>query len=687
MNIKMKAKTKNKTGPAKKTSIKVKLIFIPLAVVLLVISGIALISSYFTRQGFLDEMKQNGLNTSAHFIDRLEDNTNSLQALNSMLEAKTRTSANIINLNRDQLTNEVLTSLAKELEVDEINYYDSAGKVLYSTIPSYVGRYIPEESIVRDFMASSDGEFTEEIRQDSESEAFSKYGYVKNEGGEFTQIGIAADRVQALTDAFSPQVLVAKMATDPGVEYAMLIGTDLVSVAHNNKEEIGIVFDDVGRKTAAIDGIPYAGFRDYDAGNTTVYDVCYPAVINGELIGSVSIGYSMTSVQAAILKNLIVSIISAILAVLILGFVLYRSANDSIKVINRLKEQMDFMADGDFSHHAPEYLLSRKDEFGEISQAVATMQSSIYGVIKNVIEASAQLAASSQQLTATSQQSAVAADEVAKVIEDIAHGATYQAKETEQGVLSISELGDLVMGNQRNMKTLNTTTERVNSLKDEGLLILTDLVEQTRINSQSSREVQAIIINTNESAARIESASEMIKNIADQTNLLALNAAIEAARAGDAGRGFAVVADEIRKLAEQSSKFTGEISIIINDLTDKTSRGVKTMEELEKIGDSQSISVSTANNKFDGIAEAIEDMERIIYTVNTSSDEMARKKEDIITIIEHLSAISQENAAGTEEAAASVEEQTASTEEIAHSSEALAKIAEELNRRVAQFTL
>ena len=55
--------------------------------------------------------------------------------------------------------------------------------------------------------------------------------------------------------------------------------------------------------------------------------------------------------------------------------------------------------------------------------------------------------------------------------------------------------------------------------------------------------------------------------------------------------------------------------------------------------------------------------------------------------IEGLSAISQQNAAGTEEASASVEEQTSSTEEIAHSSEALAKIAVELNEQVSKFTI
>jgi len=330
-------------------------------------------------------------------------------------------------------------------------------------------------------------------------------------------------------------------------------------------------------------------------------------------------------------------------------------------------------------------LLKRNDEISMIAQAIITMQQNFTTLIKSVSGISQQVAASSEQLTSTSQEAATAVDEVARTIEEIARGASDQAKETQEGAIHISGLGERIAENQTMMKRLNDAIEKVNTLRNKGTEALEVLIQKTTESDQATSEVHQIIIGTNESAQKIEVASQMIKSIAKQTNLLALNAAIEAARAGDAGKGFAVVADEIRKLAEQSNNFTDEIAVIIKELSYKTEEAVKTIEQVGQIVIAQNESVNNTNKRFDGISHAIEKARDIIKSLNQSGLEMEGKKEEIIDIIQNLSAISEENAAGAEEASASVEEQTASMAEIANASEALAKLAEEMQMNISQF--
>lgn len=179
----------------------------------------------------------------------------------------------------------------------------------------------------------------------------------------------------------------------------------------------------------------------------------------------------------------------------------------------------------------------------------------------------------------------------------------------------------------------------------------------------------------------------MIRNIAEQTNLLALNAAIEAARAGDAGRGFAVVADEIRKLAEDSNKFTKEIEEIVAELIDKTNSAVTTMQEASVLMTAQTEGVEVTKTKFEGISTAIEKTKEALGMMNQTGEAMNLKKDEMIDIIQNMSALSEENAAGAEQASASVQEQTSSMEQIAEASEELAKLAEEMQRGIARFKI
>lgn len=378
------------------------------------------------------------------------------------------------------------------------------------------------------------------------------------------------------------------------------------------------------------------------------------------------------------------AIIILILATTLITFLSGSITKPILTVTKKIQEfsQLNFLAD---ENSMKAKYLNSKDETGDMVRALRIMRDNVAEFIIKTADATEQVAASSEELTAISQQAAISSDEVAKTIEEIARGAGDQAKDTEKTAVNIEELGNLLEQDTNYIKELNTATFQIEKEKEEGFIILNELIHKTQKNNDATENVYQIIKNNNENTEKIESASIMIQSIADQTNLLALNAAIEAARAGEAGKGFAVVAEEIRKLAEQSNSFTNDIKAVINELKKKSQNAVDLMKEAKQIGEEQTKSVVATEGKFDGIAEAIDAVKAIINKLNNCSDLMSENKNRIVDLTQNLAAVSQENAAGTEQAAASMEEQAATIQEIANSGNNLAAIAEELKVLISRF--
>lgn len=390
-------------------------------------------------------------------------------------------------------------------------------------------------------------------------------------------------------------------------------------------------------------------------------------------------GFSAAKVKALKVIQSVLMVFNLILLIAIW----FMSSNRISQPIQKLIEIVQHL---NVSENIPEHFMNRKDEVGGLSRAFQGVIHNIRNMVEGLAFSSEKLAESAAFLKSISQESSTAAMEIAKTIEGIAHGASDQANEIQNGVAQMDVLGHLVAEDQKKVEDLRQATDRVEQLKDEGTMILADLIKTTHQNGKSAQEVQETILETNESAKNIVEASLKIKEIAAQTNLLALNAAIEAARAGEQGRGFAVVAEEIRKLAEDSNRFTTEIENITKVLTLKTQEAVVKMGEMDAVVKIQSESVSATETKFAGIAEAIDRIQGYTEIISNSTDGIADKNQSIMNMIQSLSAISEESAASTQEVSASVQEQTAAMDQIAGASQELAALAEELESSMQQFT-
>ena len=424
------------------------------------------------------------------------------------------------------------------------------------------------------------------------------------------------------------------------------------------------------------------GFGAYKADGETKYMGYAPI---GDLGWSFALEINKSEVLSA-LDSLRGSFVLITLLSLLIGFgVVYFISDRIAKPLGYLTKICHEMAGGDFTRQLEEKYRKRKDETGRLTIAFQTIADLFRKLLQENAEISKSINSLSGNLDQMIEQSFLMMKEAAGTIEQIADGSHQQAEDTQDGAGKISEMESLIDQEYTNMEGLKASAESVERMKEEGFSILEDLVEKTKANSSISKEIQQVILDTHESAGRIEEISHMIGGIAKQTNLLALNAAIEAARAGEAGKGFSVVAEEVRILAENADRLSREIAGVINDLREKAAGSVEKMDEVSVIVSQQSGSVEMTRLKFEGIAESIEDTRKAIEVINRSVEEMGNKKNEVVKIMMNLSAVSEENASGTEEVSQSIGEQSNYMQEVLNLSKNLSGMAEKMDASLARF--
>jgi predicted PurR-regulated permease PerM len=142
------------------------------------------------------------------------------------------------------------------------------------------------------------------------------------------------------------------------------------------------------------------------------------------------------------------------------------------------------------------------------------------------------------------------------------------------------------------MKELSESIEAV-------LTEFTQSSAQTKIANEKAQVTSNEVLNLAEASLKIGEVINLISDIADQINLLALNATIESARAGEAGRGFKVVANEVKRLANQTTSATEDISQQIAEIQDIIKKANEDIKEVTG-------AITKVNTSSEKIAEAIE---------------------------------------------------------------------------------
>lgn len=271
-----------------------------------------------------------------------------------------------------------------------------------------------------------------------------------------------------------------------------------------------------------------------------------------------------------------------------------------------------------------------------------TMLTNLVAVIRQLGEAAGQLVSAATEISTSSER--------------MSQGANSQAHQVSQVATAIEQMSSTVIESARNAGDATDTSKSAADTAMVGGQIVNDSIQGMQRIADTVRSSAESIAKLAMSADQIGEIVGVIDDIADQTNLLALNAAIEAARAGEQGRGFAVVADEVRKLAERTTKATGEITDMIKGIQNETEEAVNSMEAGVQEVDKGRELADRAGASLNEIVTMSKQVMEMVQQIATATDQQSVSVDEISSNIEMVSTITKETAAGAEQSATAAEE-------------------------------
>lgn len=298
--------------------------------------------------------------------------------------------------------------------------------------------------------------------------------------------------------------------------------------------------------------------------------------------------------------------------------------NQVLEVIRRIAGRLDNIAQGELTDEIP---LGRVDELGQLNNALITMQTHLKAMMAEIAEAAELMndsaAVLSVQMEQTRQVTGAQSDSVSCI-----------AAAVEELVASVHEIADSAQAATEAVEASHVLLGEASGSMGDSQAATASVVKTVDGAGKTMNELSQSIL-------AIDRVSHVIRGIADQTNLLALNAAIEAARAGEAGRGFAVVADEVRKLAEQASKQTAEITASVQQIQNVTQQALVSMEAAGEHVATTDAAMTTARAGLNSVAEHGEKVASISRHIaegtrqqSAAGNEIASQVEGIVSGIE-----------------------------------------------------
>lgn len=406
----------------------------------------------------------------------------------------------------------------------------------------------------------------------------------------------------------------------------------------------------------------------------------------GETIGIVGVDIDasqVAQVEKQQFKILSLGALFGSITMLILSILIAKRITHPINTLVELFDELS-TAGGDLTKKIK---IKTGDEIELLAQSVNDFIENIRSIIIQVKDTGQDVGSSAESLNVSIHENQIALEEVNTAIENIAAGASEQARDVTDIATGIQTISSDMVESENRLLNINEATVETRELIDNGLAAVNNSRLKTEENMSAFQKVTDVVQKLVHEVDEIGHIVSSITDISNQTNLLALNASIEAARAGEHGRGFSVVADEVRILAEESATATTEISQILNNINSGVEEVVQQISDAAYIAEDQKTAVASTSRTFDAITTEVENVIEAIRVISSSLTDIGDQTNSLVGKTQDVSSVSEENAAMTEEVSASSEQQNAEMHEMGATAKQLNELSSQLEQLIATFII